>query len=141
MGDTPPDAECTETPSNGLKAFQGILRRVRPSDEPITHGKPFLDQSRRTTTTAATSEYSITVAPKLPSSMRHSKRNLKPSVWPAADVIRPLFKDIVLTLENDELKIDVRGDLAGIRAVPLKSKNPAIRTGGSQVQSGRGRGI
>jgi hypothetical protein len=31
----------------------------------------------------------------------------------AADLIRSLVRDIILTPENDELKIDVRGDLAG----------------------------
>ena len=36
------------------------------------------------------------------------------------------------TSEN-ELRIDVRGDLAGIIAVSLKTKAPATRAGGSQI--------
>lgn len=43
----------------------------------------------------------------------------------AADLIRSLVRDIILTPEDDELKIDVRGDLAGILAISLKSKRPA----------------
>jgi hypothetical protein len=35
-------------------------------------------------------------------------------------------KAIILTPEAGELKIDVRGDLAGILAVSLKTKTPAI---------------
>jgi site-specific DNA recombinase len=52
----------------------------------------------------------------------------------AADVIRSLVKEIVLTPENDELKIDVRGDQAGILEVSLKTKTPATRAGESQVK-------
>jgi site-specific DNA recombinase len=52
---------------------------------------------------------------------------------PAADIIRSLVKEIVLTPAEDELKIDVRGDLAGILAISLKTKTPATRAGESQV--------
>jgi site-specific DNA recombinase len=51
----------------------------------------------------------------------------------AADIIRSLVKEIVLTPEDSELKIDVRGDLAGILEVSLKTKTPAARAGESQV--------
>ena len=51
----------------------------------------------------------------------------------AADIIRSLVKEIVLTPAEDELKIDVRGDLAGILAISLKTKTPATRTGESQL--------
>jgi site-specific DNA recombinase len=51
----------------------------------------------------------------------------------AADIIRSLVKEIVLTPAEDELKIDVRGDLAGILAISLKTKTPATRAGESQV--------
>jgi site-specific DNA recombinase len=51
----------------------------------------------------------------------------------AADIIRSLIKEIVLTPAEDELKIDVRGDLAGILAISLKTKTPATRAGESQV--------
>jgi site-specific DNA recombinase len=51
----------------------------------------------------------------------------------AADIIRSLIKEIVLTPADDELKIDVRGDLAGILAISLKTKTPATRAGESQV--------
>jgi site-specific DNA recombinase len=42
-------------------------------------------------------------------------------------------KEIILTPDACELKIDVRRDLAGILAVSLKTKTPATRTGVSQV--------
>ena len=51
----------------------------------------------------------------------------------AADIIRSLVKEIVLTPSDNELKIDVRGDLAGILAISLKTKTPATRAGESQV--------
>jgi site-specific DNA recombinase len=43
----------------------------------------------------------------------------------AADLMRPLVKEIILTPEIGELQIDVRGDLAGILDISLKSKRPA----------------
>ena len=47
----------------------------------------------------------------------------------AGEVLRSLVKEIILTPENGELQIDVRGDLSGILAVSLKSKTPATRAG------------
>jgi site-specific DNA recombinase len=52
----------------------------------------------------------------------------------AADVIRSLVHEIILTPENGALQIDVRGDLAGILAVSLKSKRPAGGADRSQVE-------
>ncbi len=52
----------------------------------------------------------------------------------AADLIRSPVKEIILTLEEDELQIDGRGDLAGILAMSLKTKKPAGRAGSSQVE-------
>lgn len=52
----------------------------------------------------------------------------------AGEVLRSLVKEIILTPENGELQIDVRGDLAGILAVSLKTKTPAARAGGSQFE-------
>ena len=52
----------------------------------------------------------------------------------AADIIQSLVKEIIVTAAEDGMKIDVRGELAGILAVSLKSKTPATRTGGSQVK-------
>ncbi|PRH84789.1 hypothetical protein C5L14_24940 [Labrys okinawensis] len=43
----------------------------------------------------------------------------------AGDIMRSLVKAIVLTPENDELHIDVRGDLAGIPTLATNTKNPA----------------
>lgn len=43
----------------------------------------------------------------------------------AADLMRSLVKEIILTPEDSELQIDVRGDLAGILAISVKSKRPA----------------
>ena len=59
----------------------------------------------------------------------------------ATDVIRSLMKDIILTPEGGELKIDVRGDLAGILAIALKSKRPAGGAGHSQVEMVAGGGF
>ena len=52
----------------------------------------------------------------------------------AGEILRSLVKAIILTPEPEELKIDVRGDLAGILAISLKTKTPATRTGVSQVE-------
>lgn len=47
----------------------------------------------------------------------------------AGEVLRSLVKEIILTPGGGQLKIDVRGDLAGILAVALKTKTPATRAG------------
>ena len=53
----------------------------------------------------------------------------------AAEMLRSLVREIVLTPEDGTLQIDVRGDLAGILAVSLKRKSPAVsRAGRSQVK-------
>src|SRR3569833_1090757 len=40
----------------------------------------------------------------------------------AGEILRSLVKEIILTPEQSELKIDLRGDLAGILALSLKTK-------------------
>ncbi|WGJ16541.1 recombinase family protein [Methylocapsa sp. D3K7] len=59
----------------------------------------------------------------------------------ASEVLRSLVKEIILTPENGELQIDVRGDLSGILAISLKSKTPATRAGESQVEMVAGTGF
>ena len=58
----------------------------------------------------------------------------------AGEVLRSLVKEIILTPEAGELKIDVRRDLAGILAISLKTKAPATGTGVSQVEMVAGTG-
>lgn len=52
----------------------------------------------------------------------------------AGEVLRSLVKEIILTPKDDELLIDVRGDLSGILAVSLKRNTPAAEAGVSQVE-------
>ncbi|MCT9000413.1 recombinase family protein [Chelativorans intermedius] len=52
----------------------------------------------------------------------------------AADIIRTLVEDIVLTPVDGKVEIDVRGDLAGILTLSVQTKNPAGRAGSSQVK-------
>ena len=52
----------------------------------------------------------------------------------AAEVLRSLVKEIVLTPEGAQLQIDVRGDLAGILAISADSKRPAVVAGRSQFE-------
>ena len=52
----------------------------------------------------------------------------------ASDIIRSLVQEIILTPVEDELLIDVRGDLAGILAISLNTKKPATRAGSSQLE-------
>jgi len=52
----------------------------------------------------------------------------------AGEILRSLVKEIVLKPGNGELNIDVRGDLAGILAVSLKTKAPALEAGASQFE-------
>ncbi|WMT76430.1 recombinase family protein [Bradyrhizobium sp. Ash2021] len=59
----------------------------------------------------------------------------------AGEVLRSLVKEIVLTPEAGELKIDVRGDLAGILAVSLKTKTPATGAEVSQFEMVAGIGF
>ena len=59
----------------------------------------------------------------------------------AGEVLRSLVKEIILTPEAGELKIEVRGDLAGILAVSLKTKTPATGTAVSQVEMVAGTGF
>jgi hypothetical protein len=42
----------------------------------------------------------------------------------AAEIIRSLVDEIVLTPENGEFKIDLRGDLAGILTIATNAKRP-----------------
>jgi hypothetical protein len=56
----------------------------------------------------------------------------------AADIIRSLVKEIILTPEEGELQIDVRGDLAGILSVSLKTRTPATRAGDRNLSWLRG---
>ena len=58
----------------------------------------------------------------------------------ASEILRSLVKEILLTPEDNELHIDVRGDLAGILTVAVKAKTPATRAGGSQVEMVAGTG-
>ncbi len=60
----------------------------------------------------------------------------------AASVMRTLIKDIVLAPEGDQLKIDVRGDLAGILTIALDRKRPSETDGrAEQVKLVAGRGF
>ncbi len=56
----------------------------------------------------------------------------------AADLMRSLVKEIILTPADGELQIDVRGDLARILGISIKSKRPAGGAGRSQVEMVRG---
>jgi hypothetical protein len=58
----------------------------------------------------------------------------------AGEILRSLVKEIILTPEDDELQIDVRGDLAGILTVAVKAKTPATKAGGTQVEMVAGTG-
>lgn len=51
----------------------------------------------------------------------------------AAEVIRSLVDEIILLPEDGELKIDVRGDLAGILSIAVKRKKPAGKAGLKRV--------
>jgi site-specific DNA recombinase len=51
----------------------------------------------------------------------------------ASEAFRSLVDKIILTPENGELEIDVRGDLAGILSMSLKRKNPASSAGSLRV--------
>ena len=59
----------------------------------------------------------------------------------AAEVIRTLVQDIVLTPVDGKVEIDVRGDLAGILTLSAQSKNPAGGRGGSKVKMVAGAGF
>ncbi|WP_163268689.1 recombinase family protein [Chelativorans alearense] len=59
----------------------------------------------------------------------------------AADIIRTLVEDIVLTPVDGKVEIDVRGDLAGILTLSVQTKNPAGRAGSSQVKMVAGAGF
>ena len=51
----------------------------------------------------------------------------------AANVIRSLVEDIILTPVEGKVEIDVRGDLAGIVTLSVERKNPAaVKAAGSQ---------
>ncbi len=54
----------------------------------------------------------------------------------AAEIIRSLVDEIVLTPEDGELRIDLKGELAGILAMSSGSKKPAaaMRGGLEQVK-------
>ena len=52
----------------------------------------------------------------------------------AADTIRSLVDQIVLTPVEGKVEIDVQGDLAGILTISAQTKNPASGAGSSQVK-------
>ena len=58
--------------------------------------------------------------------LEHDDENKR---FEAAEVIRSLIEAILLVPEGGELKIDVRGDLAGILAIAVERKKPASRAG------------
>jgi site-specific DNA recombinase len=58
----------------------------------------------------------------------------------AADTIRSLVDQIVLTPVEGKVEIDVQGDLAGILTISTQTKNPAGERGGSQVKMVAGAG-
>ncbi len=58
----------------------------------------------------------------------------------AADTLRTLVDQIILTPAGDRLEIDVQGDLAGILAISAQSKNPAALATGAQVKMVAGAG-
>ena len=59
----------------------------------------------------------------------------------AADTLRTLVDQIILTPAGDRLEIDVQGDLAGILAISAQSKNPAASATGAQVKMVAGAGF
>ncbi|MVA27881.1 recombinase family protein [Agrobacterium vitis] len=61
----------------------------------------------------------------------------------AADVLRKLVEDIILTPADGKIEIDVRGDLAGILTIAAERKNPAAgkAAGLSQVKMVAGAGF
>ncbi len=59
----------------------------------------------------------------------------------AAEAIRSLVEDIILTPVEGKIEIDVRGDLAGILTLSVQAKNPAGRAGSSQVKMVAGAGF
>jgi len=59
----------------------------------------------------------------------------------AAEVLRTLVDKIILTPLNGKLEIDVQGDLAGILAISVQSKNPAALATGAQVKMVAGTGF
>lgn len=52
----------------------------------------------------------------------------------AAEIIRSLIQDIVLTPMDGKIEIDVRGDLAGILTLSSQKQNPAASAAGLQVK-------
>ena len=62
--------------------------------------------------------------------LEHDDENKR---FEAAVVIRSLIEAILLVPEGGELKIDVRGDLAGILAIAVERKKPASRAGSSKA--------
>ena len=59
----------------------------------------------------------------------------------AADTLRSLVDQIVLTPVDGKVEIDVQGDLAGILTISTQSKNPAAGATGSQVKMVAGVGF
>ena len=59
----------------------------------------------------------------------------------ATEALRGLIDQIILTPQDGELQIDVRGDLAGILNISLKRKKPAGVAGSSQVEMVAGVGF
>ncbi|WP_232816664.1 recombinase family protein [Paracoccus zhejiangensis] len=59
----------------------------------------------------------------------------------AADTLRSLVDQIVLTPVDGKVEIDVQGDLAGILTISTQSKNPAAGATGSQVKMVAGTGF
>jgi site-specific DNA recombinase len=60
----------------------------------------------------------------------------------AADILRSLIDAIILVPEGNELKIELRGDLAGILNVAANEKSPSVTDGlVSQVEMVAGEGF
>jgi len=59
----------------------------------------------------------------------------------ATEILRSLVDEIILTPTDDEMLIDVRGDLAGILGISLKRKKPTTRADKSQFELVAGAGF
>ncbi len=59
----------------------------------------------------------------------------------AAEVLRTLVEDIILTPADGRIEIDVRGDLAGILTLSAQKQNPAALATGSQFEMVAGAGF
>ena len=151
-------AEAAQT-ERARADLEAVERKLRKIVEAISDGVPartLKDELLRLETHRDELEKQLISAPELKPLIhpnlaeiyRRKVEELQPALlsddrrFEAAEIIRGLVDQIVLTPDNGDLRIDLKGDLAAILAISAGSKKPeAVGLGSEQIKMVAGAGF